>query len=196
MKLVVGLGNPGKKYEGTRHNVGFDLIAEIAHRHGAAKPRTKFEAEMSEVTIGPERVLLLAPQTYMNHSGRSVRQAVDFFQLTPADLLVVCDDINLPLGRLRLRKGGSAGGQKGLANIIQHLGTETFPRLRLGVDLPPAGRDAADYVLDRFGKAEARVIADSLKLAVDAIEVWLAQGTDAAMNRFNADQEKTKKSDE
>lgn len=192
MKLVVGLGNPGKKYEGTRHNIGFELIDEIAHRHGAGKPRTKFEAELSEVTIGAARVLLLAPQTYMNHSGRSVRQAVDFYQLTPADLLIVCDDINLPLGRLRLRKGGSAGGQKGLANILQHMGTETVPRLRLGVDLPPPGRDAADYVLDRFGKAEARVKGDVLKLAADAVDVWVALGADATMNRFNADPEKPK----
>lgn len=196
MKLVVGLGNPGKKYEGTRHNVGFELIAEIAHRHGAARPRTKFEAEISEVTIGSERVLLLAPQTYMNCSGRSVRQATDFFQLASTDLLVVCDDINLPLGRLRLRKGGSAGGQKGLANIIQHLGTENFARLRIGVDLPPAGRDAADYVLDRFGKAESRVIADAVKLAADAVETWVNDGADAAMNRYNADQEKTKPAEE
>jgi PTH1 family peptidyl-tRNA hydrolase len=128
----------------------------------------------------------------MNHSGRSVRQAVDFFQLTPADVLVVCDDINLPLGRLRIRKGGSSGGQKGLANILQHLGTETFPRLRIGVDLPPAGRDAADYVLDRFGKAEAKIIAETVKLAADAIEVWLAQGAEAAMNRYNAEQDKPK----
>jgi peptidyl-tRNA hydrolase, PTH1 family len=190
MKLVVGLGNPGKKYEGTRHNVGFELVAELAHRHGAARPRTKFEAEVAEVTIGAERVLLMAPQTYMNNSGRSVRQALDFYQLLPADILVVCDDINLALGRLRIRKGGSAGGQKGLANIIQQLGTEAFPRLRIGIDLPPVGRDAADYVLDRFGKAEARVIADAVKLGADAIGIWLAQGVDAAMNRFNAEQEK------
>lgn len=190
MKLVVGLGNPGKKYEGTRHNVGFLLVAELALRHGAARPRTKFEAEISEVNIGAERVLLLAPQTYMNHSGRSVRQAIDFFQLAPADVLVVCDDINLPLGRLRLRKGGSAGGQKGLANILQHLGTENVPRLRIGIDPPPAGRDAADYVLDRFGKAESRIISEAVTLAADAVGVWLAQGADAAMNRYNAGPEK------
>lgn len=196
MKLVVGLGNPGKKYAGTRHNVGFELIAEMAHRHGAARPRTKFEAEISEVTIGPERLLLLAPQTYMNCSGRSVRQAMDFFQLAPTDLLVVCDDINLPLGRLRLRKGGSAGGQKGLANIIQQLGTEDFPRLRIGVDLPPAGRDAADYVLDRFGKSEAATVADAVKGAADAIATWLSAGIDAAMNRHNADAGMPKPTDE
>lgn len=190
MKLVVGLGNPEKKYEGTRHNVGFDLIDELAHRHGAAKPRTKFEAEVVEVTIGLERVLLVAPQTYMNHSGRSVRQAVDFFQLAPADVLVICDDMNLPLGRLRLRKGGSSGGQKGLANIVQHLGTENVPRLRIGIDPPSAGRNAADYVLDRFSKAEARVIAEAVKRAAEAVEVWVTQGSDVAMNRYNAAQDK------
>lgn len=193
MKLIVGLGNPGKKYEGTRHNVGFLLVAELAVRHGAARPRVKFEAEIAEILIGAERVLLMAPQTYMNHSGRSVRQAVDFYQLAATDVLVVCDDINLPLGRLRLRKEGSAGGQKGLANILQHLATENVPRLRIGVDLPPAGRDAADYVLDRFSKAELKVIEEAVRRAADAAEVWLSQGPDVAMNRFNAGPEKPTK---
>lgn len=186
MKLLVGLGNPGKKYEGTRHNVGFDLASELAVRHGAPRPRTKFEAELSEITVGPERALLVRPQTFMNLSGRSVRQALDFYQLGPSDVLVVCDDINLRLGKLRIRKSGSAGGQKGLANILQHLGTEAVPRLRIGVDLPPEHRDAADYVLDRFSKAEASVIRDAISRAADAAETWLRDGLDAAMNRFNA----------
>lgn len=189
MKLLAGLGNPGKKYEGTRHNIGFDLLAELAVRHGAARPKAKFEAEIAEVTLGGERLLLAAPQTYMNHSGRSVRQVLDFYQLAPADVLVACDDINLPLGRLRLRKSGSAGGQKGLASILQHLGTEAVPRLRIGVDLPPAGRDAADYVLDRFARAELPSVKTAIGRAADAVEVWVGQGIDAAMNRFNADVE-------
>jgi PTH1 family peptidyl-tRNA hydrolase len=190
MKLLVGLGNPGKKYEGTRHNVGFDLLAELAHQHGASKPKTKFEAELAEVAVAGERLLLVAPQTFMNLSGRSVRQVVDFFQLCPADVLVACDDINLPLGRLRIRQSGSAGGQKGLANILTHLGTEDVPRLRIGVDAPPGGRDAADYVLDRFSKAERAVIDKTLPLAVRAVETWLELGISAAMNRYNAPAEK------
>lgn len=186
MKLLVGLGNPGKKYERTRHNVGFDVVAEIAMRHGAAKPRNRFEGELSEVLIGTERLLLLLPQTFMNHSGRSVRQVVDFFHLAPADVLVVCDDINLPLGKLRIRKTGSSGGQKGLASILQHLGTEDVPRLRVGIDPPPQGRDAADYVLDRFTKAEGAEMASAVQRAADAVETWLSEGVEATMNQYNA----------
>ncbi|MFN0052250.1 MAG: aminoacyl-tRNA hydrolase [Planctomycetales bacterium] len=186
MKILVGLGNPGSKYQGTRHNVGFELVAELALRHGGARPKSKFDGEISEVLIGTERLLLLAPQTYMNNSGRSVRQAVDFFQLVPADVLVVCDDLNLPLGKLRIRKSGSAGGQKGLANILQHLGTEAVPRLRIGIDPPPGGRDAADYVLDRFSKAEAALMVTAVGQAADAVACWLREGIDQAMNRFNA----------
>ncbi|HTI52220.1 MAG TPA: aminoacyl-tRNA hydrolase [Planctomycetaceae bacterium] len=190
MKLLVGLGNPGKKYDGTRHNVGFEVLTEMAHRHGASRPKTKFEAELAEVMVAGERLLLVAPQTFMNLSGRSVRQVLDFFQLTPADVLVTCDDINLPLGRLRLRKSGSAGGQKGLANILQHLGTEDVPRLRIGVDTPPGGRDAADYVLDRFSKAERAIMDKAVLLAADAVETWLELGISAAMNRYNAPNDK------
>src|SRR5216684_2305174 len=128
MKVLVGLGNPGKKYEGTRHNVGFEVVAELAYRHrtsqGATKPKVKFEAEIAELTVAGQKLLLVAPQTFMNASGRSVRQLVDFFQIAASDLLVVCDDINLPLGQLRIRRSGSSGGQKGLENIIQHMGTQ------------------------------------------------------------------------
>lgn len=186
MKVLVGLGNPGKKYDGTRHNVGFDLVFEIARRGAAARAKNKFEADLTEVLVGTERLLLVAPQTYMNNSGRSVRQVLDFFQLTPADLLVACDDINLPLGKLRIRKSGSAGGQKGLASILQHLGTEAVPRLRMGVDLPPGTRDAADYVLSRFSKSEQPVIDEALRRAADAVEAWVSEGIDVAMNRYNA----------
>jgi peptidyl-tRNA hydrolase, PTH1 family len=190
MKLLVGLGNPGRKYEGTRHNVGFELLAEVVRRHSAPKPRLRFEAEISEISIGGERLMLVAPQTFMNRSGQSVRQILDFYQMTPADILVVCDDINLPLGKLRIRKSGSAGGQKGLANILQHLGTEIVPRLRLGVDPPPTGRDSADWVLDRFAKADDAMISDAVNRAADAVEAWLTQGIDSAMNRFNASPDK------
>src|SRR5690349_12898386 len=122
MKLIVGLGNPGRKYAGTRHNIGFEVLAELGRRNQAAAPRSAFEAEISEVAIAGERVLLASPQTFMNLSGRSVRKILDFYKLEHSDLLVICDDLNLPTGRLRLRAAGSAGGQKGLQNIIEHLG--------------------------------------------------------------------------
>lgn len=184
MKVLVGLGNPGKKYAGTRHNVGFDVIAELSRRHGASKPKSRFDAELSESGIGGEKVLLAAPQTFMNASGRAVRQLVDFFQLPISDLLVICDDINLPLGRLRIRKSGSAGGQKGLENVIQHLGANV-PRLRIGVGQPPQHLDSADYVLDRFHKSELAAIDEATGRAADAVEMWVIDGIDQAMNRFN-----------
>ncbi len=186
MKLVVGLGNPGRKYAGTRHNVGFDVVAQLARRFNAPAPRTAFQAEVTEAAIQGERVLLAAPQTYMNLSGRSVRQIVEFYKLPLDQLLVVCDDLNLPPGRLRLRASGSAGGQKGLQNIIEHLGTEDFPRLRLGIGRPPPQIDAVDYVLMRFPADERELIAAAVEQAALAVEVWVRVGTSAAMNQVNA----------
>ena len=185
MKVLVGLGNPGKKYEGTRHNVGWQVIGEMAVRHGAARPKVKFDAEIAEISVAGQKLVLVAPQTYMNASGRSVRQLVDFYQIAPSDVLVVCDDINLPLGKLRMRRSGSSGGQKGLENVIQQLGTPDVPRLRIGVGQPPNGRDAADYVLDRFGKAEMKEIEVAVCTAADAVEAWVSDGVEKAMNRFN-----------
>jgi peptidyl-tRNA hydrolase, PTH1 family len=185
MKVLAGLGNPGKKYTGTRHNVGFEVVAELAYRHKADRAKSKFEAEVTEILIGSERLLLATPQTYMNASGRSVRQILDFYQIVPVDLLVVCDDINLRLGQLRMRKSGSSGGQKGLENVIQHLGTPGVPRLRLGVGQPEAGRDSADYVLERFHKSEVATVDTAVRLAADAAEVWVIEGIERAMNRFN-----------
>ena len=185
MKVVAGLGNPGRKYQETRHNVGFEVLAELAKRFSGAAPKRQFEADVGEILVGSERVLLVAPQTFMNLSGRSVRQVLDFYKLPVDDLLVICDDINLPLARIRLRKSGTSGGQKGLQNIIQQLGTEQVSRLRLGVDAPPAGLDAADFVLSRFGKRDRELLDPAIWQAMDAVEVWVRQGIDAAMNRFN-----------
>ena len=185
MKVLVGLGNPGKKYEGTRHNVGWQVIGEMAVRHGAARPKVKFDAEIAEISVAGQKLVLVAPQTYMNASGRSVRQLVDFYQIAPSDVLVICDDINLPLAKLRMRRTGSSGGQKGLENVIQQLGTPDVPRLRIGVGQPPNGRDAADYVLDRFGKAEMKEIEVAVRSAADAVETWVSDGVEKAMNRFN-----------
>ena len=184
MKVLVGLGNPGKKYAGTRHNVGFDVVAELARRHAAPKPKLRFEAEISEIMLAAERVLLAAPQTFMNASGRAVRQLVDFYQVPKAEVMVVCDDINLPLAKLRIRKSGSSGGQKGLENIIQHLGSDVA-RLRIGIGQPPEHLDSADYVLDRFSKSELREVEPAVGAAADAVETWVREGIDQAMNRFN-----------
>jgi PTH1 family peptidyl-tRNA hydrolase len=185
MKLVVGLGNPGRKYVGTRHNVGFAVLEELSRRHAAASPRKAYGGEAVEANIGGERALLLAPHTYMNRSGQSVRQAVDFYKIEPADVLVICDDMNLPLGQLRIRIKGSDGGQKGLADTIRHLGTDDVPRLRIGIDRPPENWDGADYVLAKFTKEESEEAAIAVQRAADAVAVWAAEGVDAAMNRFN-----------
>ncbi len=187
MKIVVGLGNPGDKYVGTRHNVGFDVLAELGHRWSATRPKLRFEAEVSEVLCANERLLLVAPQTFMNLSGRSVQQFVRFFQLPLTDLLVVGDDINLKVGQLRMRQSGSAGGQKGLLSILTCLATEQVPRLRLGVGRPPVNSDAADYVLGRFRKDELQRIDEAVGRAASSIEVWVKGGLLAAMNQFNAD---------
>jgi len=183
-KLVVGLGNPGSKYEATRHNIGFEAVDRLA-RGGAGTAFTrKFEGLLAEVEFDFRRALLLKPETFMNLSGRSVRQALQFYKLDPADLLVLCDDLALPLGKLRLRGGGSDGGQKGLRDIAAHLGTTDFARLRVGIgDRGPV--DAADYVLGRFRAAERPIIDDALITATQAVAVWVTQGLDAAMNRFN-----------
>jgi len=186
MKVVVGLGNPGREYEHTRHNVGFQVTAELARRHGASRPRLRFDAEIAEVSLGSQKLLLVRPQTFMNASGRSVRQLVDFYQLPLSDLLVVCDDLNLDVARLRLRPSGSAGGQKGLVDIIRHLGTEEFSRLRLGIGRPPGKMRGTDYVLARFPAEEAKDIEHAVLEAADGAEIWAERGLDAAMNRVNA----------
>ena len=183
-KLVVGLGNPGSKYDGTRHNVGFEVIDRLAAGGSGTRFSRKFDGLLAEVEIDFRRVLLLKPETFMNLSGRSVVPALRFYQLEPSDLLVVCDDLNLPLGKLRFRRGGSDGGQKGLRDITAHLGTDDYPRLRVGIgDRGPV--DAADYVLGRFRPTERPAIDDGMIAATQAIAVWASQGADAAMNRFN-----------
>src|SRR3954469_12417086 len=188
-KLVVGLGNPGSKYEGTRHNIGFEVVDRLAKGGSGATFARKFDGLVAEAEIDFHRVLLLKPETFMNLSGRSVRQAVRFYKVELADLLVVCDDLNLPLGKLRLRGGGSDGGQKGLRDISAQLGSEDYARLRIGVgDRGPI--DASDFVLSRFRSTERPAIDDALILASQAVAVWATQGLAAAMNRFNGPVEK------
>lgn len=184
IKLVVGLGNPGSKYESTRHNIGFEVVDRLASGGSGVRFARKFDGLLAEAEIDYRRVLLLKPETFMNLSGRSVAAAMRFYKLDRSDLLVVCDDLNLPLGKLRIRGGGSDGGQKGLRDITAQLGTDEYARLRIGVgDRGPI--DAADFVLSRFKSSERPVVEDALIAATQAVAVWVTQGLDAAMNRFN-----------
>ncbi|MBX9580047.1 MAG: aminoacyl-tRNA hydrolase [Gemmataceae bacterium] len=193
MKVVVGLGNPGPKYAGTRHNVGFDVVDYLAAAPGCSAFRERFEALVAEAKEGGEAVLLVKPLTFMNLSGRAVRAVLDFYKLPPDGLLVVCDDFNLPLGKLRLRAKGSHGGQNGLRNIQDQLGTDAYARLRIGVGQPNPG-DAVDHVLSRFKPGERAAVQDAVALAAQAVVAWARGGTEAAMNRFNgpADDDKAK----
>ena len=185
MKLIVGLGNPGGRYQGTRHNVGFDVIDGLASSSGCGRFQSRFQASVAELNEGGEKVLLVKPETFMNLSGQSVRQIVDFYHIELVDLLVVCDDINLPLGRLRARAKGTHGGHNGLRNVQQHLGSTEYARLRIGVDAPKE-QDAADFVLARFRPSEKPVIEEAVAQAIQAASVWVQQGIGECMNRFNA----------
>jgi PTH1 family peptidyl-tRNA hydrolase len=184
MKVVVGLGNPGSRYAGTRHNVGFAVVDALAESPRASRFQSRFQAQVAELLEEPHKVLLVKPETFMNLSGRCVRQVVDFYQLTPEDLLVVCDDINLPLGRIRARARGMHGGHNGLRDIQNHLGTTEYSRLRIGVDAP-AEDDAVDHVLGRFRPGERAVIEEAIAAAVQAVLVWVHQVIEVCMNQFN-----------
>lgn len=187
MKIVIGLGNPGRKYAGTRHNVGFAVVEELARRYSAGAAKSSFQAEVAEASIAGEKALLVCPQTYMNLSGTAAVQVRDFYKLNDADLLVVCDDFALPLGRLRIRPQGSGGGQKGLADIIRRLGADSVPRLRVGLGPLPAGWEGADFVLGKFAKSELPEIELAKARAADAVELWIREGIAAAMNKYNAE---------
>ncbi len=185
MKLIVGLGNPGRDYEHTRHNVGFQVVEELARRYRVTlKNYAKWKARAAKVADAGDGVLLAQPTTFMNLSGWAVRELLSFHKLAPGDLLIVYDDADLPLGRLRLRASGSAGGHNGLKSIIQELGTSGFPRLRIGVGRQ--GGQLRSHVLGRFEEAERPQIDAAVKRAADASEVFVKQDILAAMNQFNA----------
>jgi len=184
--LVVGLGNIGHQYEHTRHNVGFAVVDEVARRHGGHFRSGKFKGEDATIHIQGKRVLLLKPHTLMNLSGDAVVAAARFYKLPPARLLVVCDDINLPVGRLRMRARGSDGGHNGLWNIIHRLGSQDFPRLRVGVGSPPPEMEMVNYVLSRFLAHERADMQDAVDRAASAVDTWVTEGTEPAMNRWNA----------
>ena len=190
MKLIVGLGNPGPQYERTRHNAGFLALDRVIARHArgaAGLPRQRFSGEAAEVSIGNERALLLKPMRFMNCSGSSVGEAANFFKLDPAaDILVLVDDYALPLGHLRIRAEGSPGGHNGLTDIQRALGTPVYPRLRIGIDPPPAEYDdPANWVLGRFTDEQLKALGPGLDQAADAVDVFVTQGLTKAMNAFN-----------
>ena len=184
MKVVVGLGNPGSRYAGTRHNVGFAVLDLLAQGPRAGRWQNRFQAQVCELTEDTTKVLLIKPDTFMNLSGRCVRQVVDFYQLPLQDLLIVCDDVNLPLGRLRFRPRGTHGGHNGLRDIQAHLGTTEYARLRIGVGAPE-GSELVDHVLGRFRPGEKAVIGEALETAAQAVMVWVERGTEACMNQYN-----------
>ena len=184
--LVVGLGNPGDQYENTRHNAGFQVIDALADRGNFPVQRLKFHALTNAATIGGQGVLVMKPVTYMNLSGQAVGEAARFYKISPDHVLVISDDVDLPLGKLRIRKGGSAGGHNGLKSIIQHLGTDQFPRLKVGVGgKPHPDYDMADWVLGKLQGEDKRIMDDAAVRAAQAVECLLSQGIDRAMNQFN-----------
>jgi PTH1 family peptidyl-tRNA hydrolase len=196
MKLIVGLGNPGSQYEKTRHNAGFMVVDRLAKAHApSAIRKANFHSECVDATIGQEKCLLMKPTTFMNRSGSAVSEAVRFYKLNPAtDLLVVVDDIYLDVGVIRLKPGGGAGGHNGLTDVQAKLGTESYPRLRIGVGAKPPVMDQADWVLSRFREDEWAVIGAAAETAAGAAAEFASKGLDAAMNKFNAaDKPKEKK---
>jgi PTH1 family peptidyl-tRNA hydrolase len=184
MRIVVGLGNPGSRYAETRHNVGFMVVDALAESARAERFRSRFQADVAELREDEATILLIKPQTYMNLSGQAVRQVVDFYQVPLEDVLVVCDDINLPLGRLRFRARGSHGGHNGLRDIQNHLGTSEYPRLRLGVGAPDED-EAIDHVLGRFRPAERPLIEEAVAMAVQGVALWWKEGIQKSMNEYN-----------
>jgi PTH1 family peptidyl-tRNA hydrolase len=185
MYIIAGLGNPGRKYINTRHNVGFDVIDLLAEKHGIRVGKVKFKGSTGTGEIAGQEVLLLKPATYMNLSGMSVLDAVEYYRIDFGNLLVIYDDADLETGRIRIRRSGSSGTHNGMKSIIYQLQTEDFPRLRLGIGPVPEGQDLGYFVLDRFSKEQKALMDEAKKRAVLAVETYLRDGLDAAMSMFN-----------
>ena len=184
--LLVCLGNPGDQYDNTRHNVGFMVADQLGERYGLPIQKLKFKALTNMFSISGEKVLVMKPVTYMNLSGEAVRPAADFYKIPPEHILVISDDIALDVGKLRIRRGGSAGGHNGLKSIIQHLGTDQFPRIRVGVGKKPhPDYDLADWVLGKFQGEDKKAIDAAVERCADAVECLIKEGPDRAMNQFN-----------
>lgn len=183
--MIVGLGNPGRKYEGTRHNVGFMVVEQLANAYNLTFSGKKAKAIFADGLIAEKKVLIVQPQTFMNLSGGAVRGLADFYQIEPAHIMVVSDHLDIPLGTLRLRPKGGAGGQNGIRDIINQLGTQDFPRLRFGISRPPGQMDPARYVLQPFRGDDVILLRETLDRAVRALEDWLRHDLEFAMNRHN-----------
>lgn len=185
MKMIVGLGNPGKKYENTKHNVGFMVVDQLAKEHGAVFKKNPFEAEVADYFVNGEKILLVKPLTFMNESGRAVGPLMTYFGIYLEELVVIADDLDMELGKLRLRQKGSAGGHNGLKSIISHIGTQEFNRIKIGIGRPN-GKTVVNHVLSTFGKEEMPVIANSVARATEAVDDYVS-GNDflQTMNRFN-----------
>lgn len=185
MYLIAGLGNPGKEYSGTRHNIGFDTITRLCDDYHISLTSSKFKGLCGSGIIAGEKVLLVQPQTFMNNSGECIREAADFYRIDKEHILIIYDDISLPVGKMRVRAKGSAGGHNGMKSIIAHLQGEDFARIRIGIGEKPEGWDLADYVLGRFPKEELPLLRETVGRASQAVETILREGVGAAMNKFN-----------
>lgn len=186
MHCLVGLGNPGAEYAATRHNVGWHVLEELARRHGVELSRRRMRAQYGRGRVAGEECLLVKPQTFMNDSGDAVARVLMFYHLPVDSVLLICDDLNLDLGVMRLRRGGSDGGQKGLRSVIQHLHTNEIPRLRLGIGRPHPGQDARNYVLSRVARSEEDRWQEMIQRAAEAVEMYLREGIGPAMNAYNS----------
>lgn len=186
MYIIVGLGNPGRDYVGTRHNIGFDAIDALCAKYDITLKKEKFRAVYGEGRIGGEKVLLVKPQTYMNLSGESVRALRDWYKVEEENILIIYDDMSLPLGKLRIREKGSAGGHNGIKNIIYQMETDVFPRIKIGVGAPDhPDFDPKDYVLGKFSSEEVKILIKSVVLVTEAVEEIIRHGAKSAMNQFN-----------
>jgi PTH1 family peptidyl-tRNA hydrolase len=184
--VIAGLGNPGSKYSGTRHNVGFDVVDRLAQENNIRVNRLRFKALTGEGFIGTEKVLLVKPSTYMNNSGESIREIMDFYKLEPENLLVVVDDIDIEFATIKLKKKGSAGSHNGLKSIIYHIQKDNFPRLKVGIGKKPPYYDLADFVLSKFSSDERKLVDQAIRKASEAAEEFVKSGIDKAMNEFNS----------
>ncbi|WP_066301957.1 aminoacyl-tRNA hydrolase [Bacillus sp. FJAT-29937] len=185
MKLIVGLGNPGKQYEKTRHNIGFEVIDALSEKFNIPLDQAKFQGVYGVGHVNGEKVYLLKPLTYMNLSGESIVPLMDYFEIDNDELVVIYDDLDLPVGKIRLRQKGSAGGHNGIKSTIAHLGSQEFNRIRVGIDRPPSGMKVPDYVLGRFSKEEQEQMGEVIKRCSDACEEWISKPFLQIMNEFN-----------
>ncbi|GAA0311053.1 PTH1 family peptidyl-tRNA hydrolase [Gracilibacillus halotolerans] len=185
MKVIAGLGNPGKKYANTRHNIGFLVIDELLSRNGWSLSKRKFNGLYTEELVHYEKMIIVQPQTFMNLSGECIRPLMDFYQLEPSDIAIVYDDLDLPLGKVKLRQTGGHGGHNGIRSLISHLDTKQFNRIRIGIGRPDTQMPVIDYVLGKFSKEERKLIDPAIQKAADAIEEWASNSFDHVMNKYN-----------